>query len=100
MRTDRVLDENGDLCAGSAKSVPRYHFDRHGPDHRDRFLDITQEMHGACPPAWTDTYDGHWVAAGSDAVFELARCPYVSNDQGPARPITALKAAARIGETA
>src|SRR6202034_1338042 len=24
--------------------------------------------------------DGHWVAGGSNAVFELARCPVVSND--------------------
>ena len=31
--------------------------------------------------AWTDTYDGHWVAAGSREVFELARCPHVSNDR-------------------
>ncbi|KUI37312.1 cytochrome P450 [Mycobacterium sp. GA-2829] len=57
-----------------------YHFDRHSPDYRDKFLDITHEMHRKCPLAWTDTYDGHWVAAGSDAVFELARCPHVSND--------------------
>ena len=27
-----------------------------------------------------DTYGGHWVAAGSHEVFELARCPAVSND--------------------
>ena len=37
-------------------------------------------MHQKCPIAWTDTYDGHWVAAGSEQVFELARCPHVSND--------------------
>ncbi|EUA92959.1 cytochrome P450 family protein [Mycobacterium ulcerans str. Harvey] len=30
--------------------------------------------------AWSDTYGGHWVAAGSHEVFELARCPAVSND--------------------
>ncbi|KUI35210.1 cytochrome [Mycobacterium sp. IS-1496] len=59
---------------------PNYHFDRHSPQYRDEFLDITHEMHSRCPLAWTDTYDGHWVAAGSDAVFELARCPHVSND--------------------
>uniref|UniRef100_A0A5Q5CNV5 Cytochrome P450 n=1 Tax=Mycobacterium sp. (strain JLS) TaxID=164757 RepID=A0A5Q5CNV5_MYCSJ len=57
-----------------------YHFDRHSPDYRERFLDITHEMHQKCPLAWTDTYDGHWVAAGSAEVFELARCPHVSND--------------------
>ncbi|OBB56661.1 cytochrome [Mycobacterium sp. 852013-51886_SCH5428379] len=59
---------------------PRYHFDRHSPEYRERFLDITREMHTRCPLAWTDTYGGHWVAAGSDEVFELARCPHVSND--------------------
>ena len=30
--------------------------------------------------AWTDTHGGHWVASSSQAVFELARCPYISND--------------------
>ena len=37
-------------------------------------------MQSKCPMAWTDVYDGHWVAAGSKDVFELARCPVVSND--------------------
>lgn len=32
------------------------------------------------PDAWTDTYGGHRVAAGSHEVFELARCPAVPND--------------------
>ncbi|MFV8165616.1 cytochrome P450 [Mycobacterium sp. 134] len=59
---------------------PRYHFDRHRPDYRENFLDISHEMHRECPIAWTDTYDGHWVAAGSHEVFELARCPHISND--------------------
>ncbi|KLI06125.1 cytochrome P450 [Mycolicibacterium conceptionense] len=58
----------------------RYHFDRHGSDYRENFLDITHEMQQRCPIAWTDTYDGHWVAAGGPQVFELARCPHVSND--------------------
>jgi cytochrome P450 len=38
-------------------------------------------MHARCPVAWTDTYGGHWVAAGNREVFELARCPYVSNNR-------------------
>ncbi|WP_067452718.1 cytochrome P450 [Nocardia alba] len=59
----------------------RYHFDRHHPEYRGRFEAITHEMHRACPIAWTDTYDGHWVAAGLHEVFELARCPHVSNDR-------------------
>ena len=49
----------------------RYHFDRHSADYRDKFLDITHEMQQRCPMAWTDTYDGHWVAAGGHEVFEL-----------------------------
>lgn len=61
-------------------SADRFDFDRHSPDYREKFLDITHEMHQKCPIAWTDTYDGHWVAAGSEQVFELARCPHVSND--------------------
>lgn len=57
-----------------------YHFDRHTPDYRDQFEDITADMLARCPLAWTDTYGGHWVAAGTREVFELARCPHVSSD--------------------
>jgi cytochrome P450 len=57
-----------------------YHFDRHTPEYREQFLTITRELQRQCPIAWTDTYGGHWVAAGGDEVFELARCPHVSND--------------------
>ncbi|ETB10116.1 cytochrome P450 [Mycobacterium avium subsp. paratuberculosis] len=64
----------------SDRKKNRYHFDRHSPDYRSRFKAITEEMHAKCPMAWTDTYGGHWVAAGSHEVFELARCPAVSND--------------------
>ncbi|SPM34756.1 Cytochrome P450, partial [Mycobacterium rhizamassiliense] len=59
---------------------PSYHFDRHAPQYRQDFLTITRELQQKCPLAWTDTYGGHWVAAGSREVFELARCPHVSND--------------------
>jgi hypothetical protein len=58
----------------------RYHFDRHTPEYRIQFEKITEEILAKCPIAWTDTYEGHWVAGGSQAVFELARCPHVSND--------------------
>jgi cytochrome P450 len=59
----------------------RYHFDRHTPDYRHQFEAITAEMVGKCPLAWSDTYDGHWVAAGHHEVFELARsAEYLSND--------------------
>ncbi|MEO3760176.1 cytochrome P450 [Mycobacterium sp. B14F4] len=57
-----------------------YHFDRHTPEYRERFEQITAELHGKCPIAWSDTYGGHWVASSSHAVFELARCPHISND--------------------
>ncbi len=57
-----------------------YPFDRHTPQYREQFEAITAEMVSRCPIAWTDTYGGHWVAAGSKEVFELARCPHVSSD--------------------
>lgn len=49
-------------------------------------------MHRSCPIAWTDTYEGHWVAAGSEQVFELARCPHVSNDHDVHNERRAIKA--------
>jgi cytochrome P450 len=59
----------------------RYHFDRHTPEYREQFETITNEMVSKCPIAWSDTYDGHWVAASHEAVFELARsAEYLSND--------------------
>lgn len=59
----------------------RYHFDRHTPEYRLRFESITREMHATCPIAWSDTYGGHWVAAGNREVFEIARSADVlSND--------------------
>lgn len=59
---------------------PRYDFDRHSAEYRLQFEAITNEMHSRCPMAWSETYGGHWVAAGSKEVFELARCPAISND--------------------
>ncbi|NUS90993.1 MAG: cytochrome P450 [Nocardia sp.] len=60
---------------------PRLDFDRYGPTYRESFQSITEHMHQHCPIAWTDRHDGYWVAAGNREVFELARCPYVSNDR-------------------
>ena len=58
-----------------------YHFDRHAPEYRHQFEAVTAEMQARCPIAWSDTYDGHWVAAGHHEVFELARsAQYLSND--------------------
>ncbi len=70
-----------DGVKGDFHRVPRYHFDRHTAEYRERFEVITGEMLAKCPIAWTDTYDGHWVAGGSHAVFELARSPDISNDR-------------------
>ena len=50
------------------------------PEYRFQFEKITRELQENCPVAWSDTYGGHWVASSSRAVFELARCPHVSND--------------------
>jgi cytochrome P450 len=59
----------------------RYDFDRHTPEYREHFEEITTEMLGKCPVAWSETYGGHWVAAGHDEVFALARsAEYLSND--------------------
>ena len=69
-----------DAVSDSDRKKNRYHFDRHTAEYRSEFKQITEEMHAKCPMAWTETYGGHWVAAGSHEVFELARCPAVSND--------------------
>jgi cytochrome P450 len=73
------VDDSLDVNVSDRKKH-RYHFDRHSAAYRSRFKTITEEMHAKCPMAWTETYGGHWVAAGSNEVFELARCPAVSND--------------------
>jgi cytochrome P450 len=62
------------------RSKPHFEFDRHAPGYRDKFKAVTEQMQTECPIAWSDTYGGHWVAAGNKEVFELARCPHVSND--------------------
>ena len=69
-----------DVVSDSDRKKPRYHFDRNAAEYRSQFKQITEDMHAKCPMAWTETYGGHWVAAGSSEVFELARCPAVSND--------------------
>ena len=65
---------------GDPHAEHHFHFDRHTADYRDRFDEITADLHGRCPMAWSDTYGGHWVAAGSKEVFDLARSPDISND--------------------
>ena len=73
MTIDDVVDDAG-------RKQPRFDFDRHTAEYRKRFADIAETMHKTCPVAWNDTYGGYWMVGGSDAVFELARCPHVSNE--------------------
>ncbi|UXA06093.1 cytochrome P450 [Mycobacterium sp. SMC-2] len=68
------------IVTDSGSKEHSYHYDRHTPEYRFEFEKITRELHEKCPVAWSDTYGGHWVASSSEAVFELARCPYISND--------------------
>jgi len=78
MTTEPVTGEDAD------RKKNQYHFDRHTPEYRQQFSDITAEMLDKCPVAWSDTYGGHWVAAGHSEVFELARsAEYLSNDHDP-----------------
>ncbi|MFE9320918.1 cytochrome P450 [Nocardia sp. NPDC052278] len=72
-----------DIASDAERRQPIFHFDRHTPQYRGQFVDITQQMQSECPVAWTETYGGHWVAAGNREVFELARCPHISNDNDP-----------------
>ncbi|MDA4106801.1 cytochrome P450 [Mycolicibacterium holsaticum] len=69
-----------DVAREDTRKQPRIEFDRHSPEFRERFREIAQTMHEKCPVAWNDTYGGYWVAGGSDAVFELARCPHIVNE--------------------
>ncbi len=50
-----------------------FHFDRHAPEYRGQFSDLTHELQAKCPIAWTETHGGHWVASGYKEVFEIAR---------------------------
>ncbi|MGW4100396.1 cytochrome P450 [Mycobacterium sp. NPDC004974] len=83
MSTDEQLarraSSTDDVATDDDRKQNNYHFDRHTPEYRLQFEKITEEMQSRCPMAWTDVYNGHWVAAGSKEVFELARCPVVSN---------------------
>ena len=66
----------------AARKARRYHYDRHAPDYRSHFEEITQELHHQCPVAWSDTYGGHWVASGHQEVLDIARrADVLSNDK-------------------
>ena len=72
-----------DNVTDSDRKKHRFDFDRHTPQYRFQFEKVTEELQEKCPIAWSDTYGGHWVASSSHAVFELARCPHISNDHDP-----------------
>ncbi len=80
------------VAADGGRKKNAYHFDRHTPEYRMQFDEITEEMQAKCPMAWTDVYNGHWVAADSKHVFELARCPAVSNHHDLTGETTATRA--------
>jgi cytochrome P450 len=70
-----------DADTDAERKKNKFHFDRHTPEYREHFEEIATEMLDKCPVAWSDTYGGHWVAAGHDEVFALARsAEYLSND--------------------
>ena len=64
-----------DVVSDSDRKKNRYHFDRHTPEYRTQFEKITEEIHDKCPVAWTDTYDGHWVAGGSQRGIRAGPLP-------------------------
>ena len=69
---------------GIDRKKNRFDFDRHTPEYRLALAHIASEMQGRCPIAWSETYGGHFVAAGHHEVFEVARAAgYVSNEYNP-----------------
>ena len=74
------MTEDGAMSGDDRKREP-IRFDRHTPEYREQFEAVTRELQGTCPIAWSETYDGHWVASGHHEVFEIARSADVlSND--------------------
>jgi cytochrome P450 len=64
-----------------ARKARRYHYDRHAPDYRNHFEEITEDLQARCPVAWTETHGGHWVVSGHQEVFDIARrADVLSND--------------------
>ncbi|MFJ8194037.1 cytochrome P450 [Streptomyces sp. NPDC096094] len=70
-----------DPHSDDTRKQPRVHFDRHAPEYRDQFEEQTRAFHAGCPLAWSDTYGGHWVAAGNRELLAFARAGQkLSND--------------------
>jgi len=81
-----TIDDVNEIETDTDRDKKSYHFDRHTPEYRLRFEAITEDLHGKCPVAWSDTYGGHWVASGHQEVFDIARSADVlSNDFDPER---------------
>jgi cytochrome P450 len=69
------------MSVEARKDGKEFHFDRHTSEYRLQFDQVTEQMHSKCPVAWSDTYGGHWVAAGNRELFDIARSADVlSND--------------------
>jgi hypothetical protein len=68
-----------DATTDEQRRQPRYHFDRHTPDYR-----VVREDHRGDARQVPDRLVGHLRRAlggrRQQAVFELARCPHISND--------------------
>jgi cytochrome P450 len=79
MTTEPITDDD------TERKKNRYQFDRHTPQYREQFNEVTSDLLTNSPVAWSDTYGGHWVAAGHSEVFDLARsADFLSNDHDPA----------------
>lgn len=70
-----------EMQTGIGRKTCPIDFDRHAPSYRENFVEITDELQSKCPVAWTDTYNGHWVASDMPQLFEIARrSDVLSND--------------------
>jgi cytochrome P450 len=68
----------------TAEHAQHCDFDRHAPDYRDQFEQITHDLHSRCPVAWSPRYGGHWVVSGHQELFDIARrADVLSNDHDP-----------------
>lgn len=63
------------------RKCPVVHLNRHSPEYRLNFQEVTEEFHERCPMAWNDTHGGYWFASGNKQLFDIARrADLLSND--------------------
>ncbi|MFJ3774578.1 cytochrome P450 [Streptomyces sp. NPDC090075] len=63
------------------RECPVIHLNRHSPEYRIDFQELTDEFHARCPMAWNDTHGGYWFASGNKQLFDIARrADLLSND--------------------